>query len=201
MQRFRRLVILLVVWVVTATCARITVNVYFPAAEIRDAATQIEQEVRQGTPESKTPPRQPQGSRLWPPRWHVRLALGVPEAAAQQININVTTPAIRRLIASRKQRFPRLVPLFAQGVLGENKHGLLDIRTLEGLSLQTKSRAKALRQQENRDRQRLYQELATANKIPPDQVQKISMIFAEVNRRQAPAGWWIQEPNDRWRKK
>jgi uncharacterized protein YdbL (DUF1318 family) len=131
----------------------------------------------------------------------VRLALSVPEAAAQQIDINITTPAIRQLVASRKQRYSRLVPLFAKGALGENNRGLVDIRTLDALSLQEKAQAKTLSEQENTDRQRLYQEIATANKIPPDKVSDIATIFAEVNRREAQAGWWIQEASGAWRKK
>ena len=202
MQRFGRLVVLLAVWVITITCARITVNIYFPAAEIRDAATKIEQEVRQEDQKPETPPSKPQGFRLWPRTWPVRLALGVPEAAAQQkIDINITSPAIRRLIASRKQRYPHLVPLFNQGALGENNQGLVEIRSLEGLPLQDKARAKALSEQENSDRQQLYGALAEANNIPKNQVQEIATIFAEVNRREASATWWVQEPNGSWRKK
>jgi uncharacterized protein YdbL (DUF1318 family) len=204
MPRFGRLMIFLLVWVITVTCARITVNIYFPAAEIKDAATQIEHEVRQkdATPaEPSTPSHPPQGSRLWPGSWRVRVVLGVPEAAAQKIDINISTPAIRQLIARRKQRYASLVPLFNQGALGENNRGLLDLRSLDALSLPDKARARTLLQQENSDRQQLYQALATANNISPDKVSDIATIFAEVNRREARAGWWIQEPNGNWRKK
>jgi uncharacterized protein YdbL (DUF1318 family) len=209
MQRLCRLVILLLVLGITITCAKITVNIYFPAAEIQDAATQIEREVRQEdttpteppTSEPSTPPRKPQGSMLWPRSWRVHLSLGVPEAAAQKIDINVRTPAIRQLIAGRKRRFPSLAPLFKQGALGENNRGLVEIRTLEGLSLRDKSRAKALSQQENQDRQRLYRALAEANNIPTNKVTEIATIFAGVNRREAQAGWWIQQPNGSWGKR
>jgi uncharacterized protein YdbL (DUF1318 family) len=209
MQRLGRLTILLLVWSLIATCARITVNIYFPAAEIRDAAAQIEREVRQGeaTPaeppasEPAAPPRKPHNSWLRPRFWRVHVSLGVPEVLGQEININITTPAIRRLIAARKQRYPRLVPLFNKGILGENNRGLIDIRTLQGLSLRDQARAKALSQQENRDRQRLYRALAEANNIPPNKVTEIATIFAEVNRREARTGWWIQSPNGSWRKK
>jgi uncharacterized protein YdbL (DUF1318 family) len=209
MQRLCRLVILILVWGVAITCAKITVNIYFPAAEIQDAATQIEREVRQKetTPtappasEPSTPPGKPQGSMRWPGSWRVHLSLGVPEAAAQHIDINVTTPAIRQLIAERKRRFPSLVPLFKQGALGENNRGLVEIRSLEGLSLRDKSRAKALSQQENQDRQRLYQAIAEANNIPANKVTEIATIFAGVNRREAQAGWWIQQPNGSWGKR
>ena len=209
MPRLGRIAILMLMWGLIVTCARITVNIYFPAAEIQDAATQIEQEVRQEemAPGESTPteptvpaPRQP-SSGLWPYRWRVRLSLAVPEAHAQKININRKTPAIRRLIEARKKRFRQLVPLFNAGALGENNRGLVNIRSLKSLSLKDKARAKTLRQQENRDRQSLYQELGKANKIPANKVKDIAIIFAKVNRKEARSGWWLQEPDGNWRKK
>jgi uncharacterized protein YdbL (DUF1318 family) len=209
MKRLGRATILILLWGVIVTCARITVNIYFPAAEIKDAATQIEKEVRQEEPapgESNpmppaTPPAPQSRAKSWPSYRWARLRFSVATAQAQTVNINITTPSIRRLIKSRQQRFPQLVPLFAAGALGENNQGLVDLRALDKLSLQDRARAKTLQQQENRDRQQLYQELAEANKIPPDRTRDIAVIFAEVNRKEARSGWWIQESNGNWKKK
>jgi uncharacterized protein YdbL (DUF1318 family) len=208
MLRLDQLATLLLVWGITATCAQITVNVYFPAAEIRDAAAHIEREVRQEeatpatpSPQPGVPPGKPPRSQLRPQTRQVRLGLSLPMAAAQGININITTPAIRQLIAARKQRYPHLVPLFDRGALGENNRGLVEIRSLEGLSLQDKAQAQALSQQENNNRQQLYQALAEANNIPRDKMAEIATIFAGVNRQEAHAGWWIQEDNGEWKKK
>ncbi|GIX45843.1 MAG: lipoprotein [Candidatus Tectimicrobiota bacterium] len=181
------------------TCARVTINVYFPAAQIRDAAEKIESEVRHGTPppaETPTPPR-PQSRRPWP----FRLALGPPAAQAQAIDITLTSPAIRRLVESRKQRYPQLVPFFQRGALGENNRGLVEVRQLQGLSLQERARLQALVAAENADRQRLYLELAKANNLPEARVPDIAAIFAEVNRKEAQPGWWIQEADGRWHTK
>jgi uncharacterized protein YdbL (DUF1318 family) len=93
------------------------------------------------------------------------------------------------------------VPLFDRGALGENNRGLVEIRSLEGLSLQDKAQAQALGQQENNNRQQLYQALAEANNIPRDKMAEIATIFAGVNRQEAHAGWWIQEDNGEWKKK
>jgi uncharacterized protein YdbL (DUF1318 family) len=129
------------------------------------------------------------------------VTLDVPSAIAQNININITTPAIRSLVQSRQQRYSSLVPLFAAGALGENNRGLLEVRPAPDLSLQDKARANTLSAQENRDRQQLYTELAKANNIPADKVTEIARIFAEVNRQKAQAGWWIQTPDGTWKKK
>ena len=84
MHRFTTFILALVATFFTATCARITVNVYFPAAEIQDAAAQIEQEVRSGD-ESQPPIEKPsdkpyRGSFLWPSLYTVRLAFTPPSA-------------------------------------------------------------------------------------------------------------------------
>jgi uncharacterized protein len=128
MPRLIAVVLLGMVGTLMATCARITVNVYFPAAEIRTAAQEIEGQVRQRpvTPPEEIPPKalpapqKPQSSDPGCPPWTLHLALGVAPAIAQQpLNLNVTTPAIRSLVASRQQRYPSLVPLFTQSVLGK----------------------------------------------------------------------------------
>lgn len=203
MQRLGQCLMALVVAGLTVTCARITVNVYFPAAEIRDAATQIEREVRSKdeVPTDANPAPKPQSSDFWFRLWRVRLSLGPAKAMAQGIDINMTTPAIRQLIASRKQRYASLVPLFNAGALGESNQGLVVVRSLDALALKDKAQAKMLSDQENRDRQQLYRELATANQLPPDKVADIARIFAQVNRQEAQSGWWIQEPNGEWKKK
>lgn len=205
MHRLKTFILVFIIMFSTATCARITVNVYFPAAEIQDAATQIEQEVRSGDetepPADPAGDKKPRGSLLWPWIRTVRITLTPPSAMAQAPNINITTPAIRRLIASRKKRYGSLAPLLNRCALGENNQGLLDIRSLQGLSLKDKARAKALRDQENRDRQQLYRELATANKLPANRLSEIARIFAKVNRRDAHPGWCIQDASGNWKKK
>lgn len=205
MHRLTTFTLVLMATFCITTCARITVNVYFPAAEIRDAAAQIEQEVRRDgkvDPPPENPANQKrQGSFRWPSTRTVHVAFTPLDAMAQSPDINITTPAIRRLIASRKQRYSSLVPLLQQCVLGENNRGLLDLHSRQGVSLQDQARAKALLEQENRDRQQLYQELATANHLPANRLGEIASIFATVNRQEARSGWCIQNDNGSWEKR
>lgn len=205
-----------IIAMLTLTCARITVNVYFPAAELEDAATQIEQEIRSDTPDGGAPEapspapssdsipkagREPQGAILWPLWRYVHLTIGPAIAEAQGIDVNIKTPTIRSLIASRKQRYTSLRPLLDQCILGETQNGLVELTSQPGVSLKDKARAKQLRDQENRDRQKLYQEIATANNLPAARVGDVAAIFANVNRREAQRGWCIQEANGKWQKK
>jgi uncharacterized protein len=208
MQRLGQIVLMVCVWAMMVTCAQITVNIYFPAAEIHDAAAKIEREVRhedatpaETAPQASPPAGKPQSQHRSPPVWRLRFAGGVPPAMAQDININVTTPAIRQLVATRKTRFPSLIPLFDNGAVGENNRGLVEVRDLDKLSVQEKGRVKTLVQQENSNREQLYRALAEANNIAQDRVSDIGTIFARVNRQEAQTGWWIQQANGTWENK
>jgi hypothetical protein len=84
---------------------------------------------------------------------------------------------------------------------GKNNRGLIEVRPSPDLSLQDKARATTLSSEENRDRQQLYAELAKANNIPPERLAEVGSIFADVNRQEAQAGWWIQGQDGAWKQK
>ena len=180
--------------VLIASC--VTVNVYFPAAAVQKAADEIVQDVH-GKGEAPSPKPGP-SSRL--EQWLRQLDLGPAEAHAQ-VNINVSTPAIRALKDSLKNRYAQLKPFFDKGALGENNNGLVETRDTGSLSLQERGQAGTLVQQENNDRQGLYKEIATANKLGPESVPQIQKTFANSWRDQSQAGWWVQNDAGAWEKK
>ncbi len=178
------------------TC--VTVNVYFPAAEVQRAADKIVEDVR-GTESSSTSSEiPPQESTL---RDTLKMMLSLEKTAYAQADINVTTPNIRALKASLKERFPSLKPLYEAGVIGETNDGLLSIRSLEGLSLKEKADTKKLVEAENSDREKLYTEIAKANDLPSDTIPQIKELFANSWIKDAKPGWWIQKDNGEWVKK
>jgi uncharacterized protein YdbL (DUF1318 family) len=180
------------------TLACVTVNVYFPAAEVQDAADQIVEEIHGDSSipsDSSAIPRE---------SLFQRAMKGLPlfeRQAYAQADINVTTPNIRALKQSMKERFKSLRPLYENGVIGEANNGLLAIRSLEGLDLKGKAEARKLEKAENKDREELYLEIAEANDIPPNMVSEISRLFANSWRKDAKDGWWIQKDNDEWIRK
>ncbi len=177
------------------TFACVTVNVYFPAAEVQQAADKIVGEVHGEAPGATTPPDQ---SMLHKGLRGVSL---FQRQAYAQADINVSTPNIRALKASMKNRFPDLRPLYDKEVVGEGNDGFLSIRSLEGLNLQEKAQANKLVKAENEDRQALYAEIAKANDLSTEDIPKISKLFANSWRKDAQKGWWIQKDNDDWVKK
>jgi len=183
--------------------ACVTVNVYFPEAEVRDLSKQIEEEVRKQAAEQsgQVPPPAPnpapnQGASV------LDLLLGVSPAMAQVAQPEITNPAIRKIIDSRSARFNELRKYFDQGVLGENNQGLVEIRALDALTdLKARADVQRLVKAENTDREELYKEIAAAKNVDLAQLPKIKETYAGTLRQNAKTGDWIQQPDGNWVKK
>lgn len=180
----------------------VTVNVYFPAPAVQEAADRIVQEVRpeaapQGSeepvPQSSWPLRS-LGQRLW--GW-----FGPPQACAAEVDINVSTPAIRQLKTSLKSRYTQLEPYYRQGAVGENNRGYVDLREASSLDLRQRADASRLIQAENADRKRLYEEIIKANNFGAEFLPQVEKLFANSWRKEAPAGAWVQDDDGKWRLK
>jgi uncharacterized protein YdbL (DUF1318 family) len=183
--------------IVLAAC--VTVNLYFPAAEVQKAADKIVEDVRE---KEQTAPAKP-GSSSWLHEQFKaisRLSLG-PQSAYAQLNVDISTPAIRALKASMQTRFPQLKPFYDKGAVGENNNGFIEARGAAGLNLQEQGRLNQLVDQENKDRTSLYREIMSANKFGPEALPQIQKIFANSWRGQSQAGWWIQNDAGQWVKK
>ena len=61
--------------------------------------------------------------------------------------------------------------------------------------------AKILVKKENEDRQKLYLELAAANRIEKKEVPKIAALFSAEWQRKCKVGWWIQGKKGKWEPK
>ena len=163
----------------------ITVNIYFPEAEVRKTAEEIVNDVRGG--EKKEEIKDTSFSFF-------------PKLYAQQ-ETEVTTPKIRALKEAMKGRLNQLVPHFAAGRIGEANTGFLQTLNEEGLSLQDRAVFRKLVKDENQDRTDLYGEVAKALDIAQNQVERVQKIFAELWINSARTGWMIQNPDGNWVKK
>jgi len=177
--------------------ACVTVNIYFPAAAVQKAADEIVDDVRQIEKKDEQKPEQKQMKLFQEIK---RLSWGPSEAHAQ-INIEVSTPAIRALKDSIKERFPQLKPFYDKGSIGENSVGLLETRDVAGLNLKEKADLNRLVDLENKDRKDLYTEIMKANKFGPEVLPQIQKIFANSWRDKSQSGWWIQNDKGEWEKK
>jgi uncharacterized protein YdbL (DUF1318 family) len=179
-----------------AVSACITVNIYFPAPEVRAAAEEIVEETwgsNAATEPNSSLPAPPIASQP-----SLFRNLGVRAAYAQNADINVSTAAIRTLKASIKKRASQLKPHLTGGALGLDKSGMLKVRDLAGLPIKEQAELRRLVDAENRDRRSLYEEIAAANDFGKDRVDDIQKIFADEWRDEAEPGWWIENDSGTW---
>jgi uncharacterized protein len=176
--------------------ACITVNIYFPEAAVKQAASEIVDEVRQQNVPDKS---QPEPVKKQTVSRNAGFSF-VPAAFAQQ-ETAVSSPTIRALKDSMKQRFPALKPYYDAGHVGENNNGFVEVRDDSALSLKDKAALRDLVRDENNDRTKLYAEVAKALNVDPSQVGRVQKIFAQSWINNAAPGWWVQKDNGEWAKK
>jgi uncharacterized protein YdbL (DUF1318 family) len=181
----------------------VTINIYFPAAAVEKAADKIVEEVWGNDDVApETPQKEIEPQSLFDNGINLLLSvIGPSEAFAQEADINITTPAIRALKNSIKQRADSIKPYMVNGNAGLSNDGLLVVRSKNGLNLKKQAALSRLITAENKDRNALYREIAKANSFPPDKVSDISKIFAMSWIKQARQGWWVQGPGGQWSKK
>jgi uncharacterized protein YdbL (DUF1318 family) len=184
---------------VAAAVSCVTINIYFPAEQVRGAADRIVDEVW-GERATDSQPAQPAAPPVKPPAQpgsYFRL-LGPATAVAAQ-DINVSTPEIRALREAMKERSAQLFPYLDSGHVGIALDGTVKVRSTEGLGLKQRAEAQRLVDAENQDRQRLYQEIAKANGFP-EKSDEVQAIFAESWRDKAAKGWYLEQ-NGGWKQK
>ncbi|MET0071530.1 MAG: YdbL family protein [Candidatus Thiodiazotropha sp.] len=194
--------------------ACVTINIYFPAAAAEEAARTIVRDVLgeeaapdQGKPapkeESKMDDEQ---SSLDILQTGLSSTLAgvvgfiIPQAQAAQPNIDIDSPAIRKLRASMSSRQNALAAHYRSGALGFTNNGMVDVRDLKLVSLRDRNKVKKMVADENGDRKALYAEIARANGQPQWE-KNIRDTFARVWVEEAPKGYWYQDGKGNWRQK
>jgi uncharacterized protein YdbL (DUF1318 family) len=197
MKKFWRGLLLLAV---LAAVSCVTINIYFPAEQVRGAADRIVDEVW-GERAAGTEPDQPAPPPAKPPAQPGSfLKLLAPSNAFADQDINVSTPEIRAIRESMKERSRQLFPYLDSGHVGIGRDGLFKIRTTEGLGLKPRADVQRLVEAENQDRRRLYQEIARANGFP-DKVDEVREIFADSWRDKAARRWYLEQEGGGWKQK
>ncbi|MFQ5752227.1 MAG: YdbL family protein [bacterium] len=181
---------------VAINCAVITVNVYFPTEAVEEAAEKIIDEIQGGNSVQSNPDNSGQQSffqRNVPFNF-----FGNSTVYADEIDLNLTTPAIRKLIDSMKARNTEIMQFKNKGVIGETNDGMLAIRDMNGLGGEEIRTVKRLLRAENNDREALYKELAAANKISLSEIDRIKSVFAKTRKAKAKSGHWYQDEKGKW---
>jgi len=189
------------------SCMVITVNIYFPEKEVKEAFKALEKELM--TPESEKPKAKPDVK----PESSIKFEL-VTSAYAQE-------PGLSDKIAEIVKKMPDVVNAYKEmgarisdidklrhsGAVGEGNNGMLAIRDEKLLPPDQKKLISA----ENENRKTVINGMAKAiiriNRVPENE-QNLKQVmpqaveqFAAIRREAAQKGWWIQSSDGNWRRK
>ena len=114
---------------------------------------------------------------------------------AAQYDIKEMTPEIQQALQNRQLRYDELQRLKAQGILGENAEGYVEV--LKNAVLEANSIAAA----ENKNRRVIYNAIVQQNNLPPSGIDPVQAAFADVQREKARPGDFIQSSNGQWTQK
>jgi uncharacterized protein YdbL (DUF1318 family) len=182
--------------------ACVTINIYFPAAAAEKAADEIIKDIQSITPQ-KTEPKPKAGLTDWQMtafKWlDNAINVVVSPAQADEANLNIDSPDIRKLRATMESRFASLQPFYAAGFIGIKADGLLAVRDAASVPLKDRNQVNKLVAAENSDRQNLYQAIANANGHP-EWATQIKSTFAARWVSNAQPGWWYQSSGS-WKQK
>ena len=209
----------------------ININIYFPEAQIQEAAAEIVREVRSSDdtppPPAVTPQSPPSSSReepqapapdsndrttgalellrLWGTAYAESPATvmdAVTDAKDEtDIKIDVQSDVIKKIKQAIKARFAMLRPFYEKGAVGEGADGYLALKDTEALSLKERRDVQTLLKDENADRKKLYLEILVANSIEDSYLDRVAKLFAPEWQKQSKAGWWVQAADGKWSKK
>lgn len=199
-----------------ASCAIITVNVYFPEKDVKQAYKSLDEMLLKqggegGVPaEGTTPPpsekKEGGGARSPLPKKRLSLSL-VGEAHADEafdLAVEVSSmPEVLKAYDEMKARLPRLNALRDSGAVGENRQGLVKVLDKGRLGGN-----EALVRSENDNRKTVITAMARAvlklNRQPETRgtlnqaLAKAAAIYADTRREAARPGWWIEAPDGSW---
>jgi hypothetical protein len=188
-----------------ALTACVTINVYFPAAEAKEAAKEfvdkvIGDDAQQATPAPAPSPEDNNDGGGMALHFDPLSLLGIGTAYAQAPDITIKTPAIQAIQARMAGRFDgSLRKQFDSGALGFTSDGLVSVRDAAKIPLSDRVAVNQAVADQNRDAKAVYREIAVANKHPEWESQ-IRSVFAKQWVDSAKSGWWYQSAGG-WKQK
>ena len=185
--------------------ACVTINVYFPAAEAKEAAKEFVEKVIGDEAQPKEPVKEnkPGGqSASLGPKIDWLSLVGIGTAHAQdQPDITIKTPAIQAIQSRMASRFDsQLRPHFDSGALGFANDGTISVRDANAIPLPQRVAVNQAVADQGRDAKAVYREIAVANNHP-EWEQQIRAVFARQWIDSARPGWWVQDAGGGWRQK
>jgi len=198
--------ILSALFLILVSCAVITVNIYFPEKDVKEAYKLLEKELMapEGQPQETTPQGKPESSLQFElvASAYAQEA-GLPDKIAEIVK---KMPDVVNAYKEMGARIADIDRLRGSGLVGEGKNGLLVVR--EG---NVTPQDQKLIDMENQNRKAVIKGMTKAiiriNRLPENEANLNQVMpqateqFASIRRDSAKKGWWIQDSSGNWAKK
>jgi len=128
----------------------------------------------------------------------------LPERATTQKAPSLVSRDILSAFKNRDLRKGEINRLKAEGIIGENNRGLVEVVDTERLDRDPALKQKVLRlvEEENRDRRAIMERVIQRNaRLRSRDREKVYAVFARINQRKSAPGTWIQLSNGKWVRK
>jgi len=198
-----------ILFLMLLSCAIITVNIYFPEKDVREAYKELEKELMTPGGQGKEPKTNPEGKPESSHRFEL-IASAQAQESGMADNIAQIVRKMPEVVNAYKEmgaRLPEIDRLRDSGAVGEGNNGMLAVRDEKALTPD----GRRLVTMENENRRTVMNGMARAiiriNRVP-ENAQNLKQVepqaveqFAGLRRDSAKNGWWIQDPNGNWARK
>jgi len=196
-----------VLFLIVGSCMVITVNIYFPEKEVKEAFKALEKELMTPEGEKQEPNSDTKPGSFLNFEWVTSAFAQEPGLSDKIAEIVKKMPAVVNAYKEMGARIGDVDRLRDNGAVGEGKDGMLVVRDEKLLTPDQKKIIAA----ENEDRKTVINGMARAiiriNRVPEND-QNLKQVmpqaveqFAAIRRESAKRGWWIQAPDGNWSKK
>jgi uncharacterized protein YdbL (DUF1318 family) len=194
---------------VLVSCAIITVNIYFPEKEVKEAYKELEQELMAPGSPGKEPTSKPEGR----PEGSSKFELISPAYAQEKTLSEKIAELVRKMPDVRNAykeigaRIPEIDKLRDSGAVGEGNNGMLVVRDEKLMTPDAKSLVALVNENRRTIINGMSKAIIRINRAPENE-QNLKQVmpqateqFAAVRRDSAKKGWWIQDPYGNWTRK
>lgn len=201
MKREMKLLSVMLCFII-ASCAVITVNIYFPEKDVKEAYKVLEKELM----DTDKKPEEKQEAKPQSSLGFEFVASAYAQESGLADKISEIVKKMPEVVEAYRQMGARIADtdrLRDSGAVGEGNNGLLVER--EGSIAPAD---KKIVEMENANRKTVMNGMARAiiriNRVPESEenlrqvVPQATQQFASIRRDSAKKGWWVQDPNGNW---
>ncbi|MDZ4661030.1 MAG: DUF1318 domain-containing protein [Pseudomonadota bacterium] len=172
----------------------VTVNVNFPEGAVQKAADDYVKELYNAKEkdEAETADKKPSSF------FHINLSL-ISVAHAQEFKVD--TAKAKEIQSRQKARIDDLKEHLKEGQIGESANGLVEVRAPSDIKPILMKKIEKLVQDENADREALYDEVISSNGLSSSVRNQVKASFAKSFQGAAPKGTLIESTKGKWDKK